>query len=205
MVYSYCLQERGYTQFIGCNTSHMYWRRRDGQIYNKKNKYYIRCGYSSLFRYPHLGRCPNWVPQPPHEENCFVLERGAHRHPLPTREELIDQLLRWKIKITQYNNPKWNNKKVVQDVYEAWPFHLPYNPKYLAKRMKYTLNTMATHGADRTNKELLAYFGPDADDECEEIIAMLEDGNSEEYGNYWDPPKLGNYSGKRKTIRSQGN
>ena len=30
-------------------------------------------------------------------------------------------------------------------------------------------NTVATHGADNTNKELLACFRPDADDECEEI------------------------------------
>ena len=171
----------------------MYWRRGDGQIYNKVNKYSIRCGYSSLKSYPHLEKCPNWVP--PHQV-CRIGIRGDHLHPLPTREELIDHLLRWKIKITQYNNPKWNREKVLQDVYEAWPFHLPYNPKYMAKQMKVTLNTVATNGADRTNKELLAYFGPDADDECEEIIAMFEDGDSEEYGSYWGPPKLGNYSGK---------
>ena len=61
--------------------------------------------------------------------------------------------------------------------------------------MKSILNTMATNGADRTNKELLACFGPDADDECEEIIAMLEDGDSEEYGSYWDPPNLGKCCG----------
>ena len=201
-MYSYCLQEKGYTQFIGYHTGPMYWRRRDGQIYNRKNKYNIRCGYSKMFRYPHLEECPNWVP--PHQV-CTVRQHGDHLHPLPTREELIDQLLRWKIKITQYNNPKWNNEKVVQDVYEAWPFHLPYNPKYLANKMKYILNTVATNGADRTSKEFLACFGPDADDECEEIIAMLEDGNSEEYGNYWDPPKLGKYSGERKAIRLQGN
>ena len=112
IVYVYHLQEMGYTQFIGCNTSHMYWRREDGQIYNKKNKYYIRCGYSRMILYPHLIRCPNWMP--PHQF-CGVGEYGAHRHPLPTREELTDQLLRWKIKITQYKNPKWNNEKVAYD------------------------------------------------------------------------------------------
>ena len=191
-----------YARFIGYSTGQMYWRRGDGYIYYKPNKYYIRCGYSNLKPYPHLEESPNWVP--PHQV-CRVGERGAHLHPLPTREELIDQLLRWKIKITQYINPKWNNEKVLQDVYETWPFHLPYNPKYLANKMKYILNTVATNGADRTNKGLLACFGPEADDECEEIIAMLEDGNSEEYGNYWDPPNLGNYSGERKTIRSQVN
>ena len=182
----------GYTHLIGYNTAEIYWRRRDGQIYNRRNKYSIRCGYSRMILYPHLIRCPNWMP--PHQF-CGVGEYGAHRHPLPTREELVDQLLRWKIKITQYNNPKWDEEKVLQNVYESWPFHMPYNPKYMAKQMKSILNTMATNGADRTNKELLACFGPDADDECEEIIAMLEDGDSEEYGSYWDPPNLGKCCG----------
>ena len=133
VVYSYCLQEKGYTQFIGYHTGPMYWRRGDGQIYNRKNKYNIRCGFSKMFRYPHLEECPNWVP--PHQV-CTVRQHGDHLHPLPTREELIDQLLRWKIKITQYINPKWNNEKVLQDVYETWPFHLPYNPKYLPNKKK---------------------------------------------------------------------
>ena len=141
---------------------------------------------------------------PPHQ-GCSAEDRGDLLHPLPTREELVDQLLRWKIKITQYNNPKWDEEKVLQNVYESWPFHMTYNPKYMAKQMKSILNTMATNGADRTNKELLACFGPDADDECEEIIAMLEDGDSEEYGNYWDPPHLGKCCGINGRERREAN
>ena len=56
-MYVYHLQEMGYTHFIGYNTAQIYWRRRDGQIYNKKNKYDIRCGYSRMILYPHLIGC----------------------------------------------------------------------------------------------------------------------------------------------------
>ena len=182
--YTYCLQERGYAQFIGYSTGQMYWRRADGYIYYKLNKYYIRCGYSRSAELGNVG------------PTCILYQRGRNwstsfcggkskLRSTSTRSGTMKKCCR------MCTRPGLSTCRTIRNICQT--------------KKKYILNTVATNGADRTNKGLLACFGPEADDECEEIIAMLEDGNSEEYGNYWDPPNLGNYSGERKTIRSQVN